>query len=180
MNAPTIGRTHGTTPLPDTTPAHEAGAPAKLPGTPQPQSEDGKLATLSALNSGAQTGGQAAAGKGKRASFAAKPDTAQTGNASSSHTQTPTATAANGQHGAPVAPVQHGQPPAFAPQQSAFGKASSLLQDAAPLVSGGAGVLGAGMQIAGGVMQAIQSAEMAIAETIKNGAHNVEEASRPV
>jgi hypothetical protein len=36
------------------------------------------------------------------------------------------------------------------------------------------------MQIAGGVMQAIQSAEMAIAETIKNGAHNVEEASRPV
>ncbi|MBN3814672.1 hypothetical protein [Paraburkholderia sp. Ac-20347] len=168
MNAPTIGRTHGTTPLPDTTPAHESGAPAKTQGTPQPQTEDGKLATLSALNSGAQTGGQAAAGKGKRASFAAKPATAQTGNASSTPTHTPTS-AANGQHGAPVAPVQ-----------SAFGKASSLLQDAAPLVSGGAGVLGAGMQIAGGVMQAIQSAEMAIAETIKNGAHNVEEASRPV
>ncbi|MGF6768149.1 hypothetical protein P3T18_000619 [Paraburkholderia sp. GAS199] len=151
-DSPSIGRAGSTLPLADT---HTSPSPAdsgQPGGVPHAGPEaNGKLGAL------ANNGSQSAAGKGGRASFAAKASSAVTSAASA-------ASAAAQSAAAGVA--------------GRTGRLGAFSQGAATLANGATGVASAGMSVVGGLMQLEQAATMQLAELIKQGAHNVEEASK--
>ncbi|MFM0345197.1 hypothetical protein [Paraburkholderia sp. RL17-347-BIC-D] len=156
-NSPSIGRSSSTLPLsdsnaPSSSPA-DGGKPAG--GLPHagPQADD-KLGALAGNGSGA------AAGKGARASFAAKVSSPAT-----STTTAPGAAQSAAQSAAGGAPGRAGRLGAFS-------------QDAATLANGATGVATAGVNVVGGLLQLEQAAVMQLAELLKQGARNVEEASK--
>jgi hypothetical protein len=156
-NSPSIGRSSSTLPLsdsnaPSSSPA-DGGKPAG--GLPHagPQADD-KLGALAGNGSGA------AAGKGARASFAAKVPSPST-----SATTAPGAAQSAAQSASGGAPGRAGRPGAFS-------------QGAATLANGATGVATAGVNVVGGLLQLEQAAVMQLAELLKQGARNVEEASK--
>jgi hypothetical protein len=156
-NSPSIGRSSSTLPLSDSnaplsSPA-DGGKPAG--GLPHagPQADD-KLGALTGNGSGA------AAGKGARASFAAKVPSPAT-----STTTAPGAAQSAAQSASGGAPGRAGRLGAFS-------------QGAATLGNGATGVATAGVNVVGGLLQLEQAAVMQLAELLKQGARNVEEASK--
>jgi hypothetical protein len=157
-NSPSIGRSSSTLPLsdsnaPSSSPA-DGGKPAG--GLPHagPQADD-KLGALAGNGSGA------AAGTGARASFAAKVPSPAT----SATTTAPGAAQSAAQSASGGAPGRAGRLGAFS-------------QGAATLANGATGVATAGVNVVGGLLQLEQAAVMQLAELLKQGARNVEEASK--
>lgn len=156
-NSPSIGRSSGTLPL---TESHTAPSPATdsgqaAGGAPHagPQA-DAKLNALAGSGGNAST---AAAGKGTRASFAAKVSSAATA-ATSAAAAMPQKLAAG--------------------MQGRAGRMGAFSQGAANTANGATGMAEAGLNVLGGVMQLEQAAVNQIAELMKQGAHNIEEASK--
>ncbi|MFM0510112.1 hypothetical protein [Paraburkholderia sp. RL17-373-BIF-A] len=157
-NSPSIGRSSSTLPLSDSNaPSSSSPADGGKPagGLPHagPQADD-KLGALAGNGSGA------AAGKGARASFAAKVPSPAT-----STTTAPGAAQSAAQSAAGGAPGRAGRLGAFS-------------QGAATLANGATGVATVGVNVVGGLLQLEQAAVMQLAELLKQGARNVEEASK--
>ena len=151
-DSPSISRPSSTLPLSDiSTPSSPAtGGRKPVDGAAHAsQQADANLSQLAANGSGEATG------KRKGASFSANTSSASR----------------------PVVPQQNaGGVPGGVPGRP--GRFGGLTQGAATVANDTTGVASAGLNVLGGVMQLEHAAVTQIAELLKQGAHNVEEASK--
>lgn len=150
-NSPSIGRSGSTLPLTESTSQSTPSTGSRKPVDGQAHASQQADANLSHL---AANVSNEATGKRKGASFSANPSSATT---TSAPQQSVGATP-----GAPSRP----------------GRFGGLAQGAANVANGATGVASAGLNVLGGVMQLEQAAVNQIAELLKQGARNVEEASK--
>ncbi|RKE40068.1 hypothetical protein B0G76_6529 [Paraburkholderia sp. BL23I1N1] len=157
-DSPSISRSRSTLPLSDasTQSSPTSGGRKPVDGAAHAsQQADANLSQLVANNSSEATGKRKGTSFSANTSAAAKPPVTQPG--------------AGGIPGG--IPGQPGQP-------NRPGRFGGLAQGAATVANDASGLASAGMNVLGGVMQFEQAAVNQIAELIKQGAHNVEEASK--
>ncbi|CAE6731252.1 hypothetical protein [Paraburkholderia haematera] len=148
-DSPSISRSRSTLPLSDASTPSSPASGGRKPADGNAHASQQADANLSQL---VANNSSEASGKRKGTSFSAKPPVTQQG--------------AGGMPGG--MPGQPGRP----------GRFGGLAQGAATVANDASGLASAGMNVLGSVMQFEQAAVNQIAELIKQGAHNVEEASK--
>jgi hypothetical protein len=175
--SPSIGGHSGVAPLADVaTPSSAPVGGGKIAEAGAQAGPQGG-AVLNGLN--ALKSGGAAPGGGSRASFAAKPSTAERGGTP----YTPGGPGAKVSVGGRIGNLLHDASARL--NTAGGGRLGGLLQDASALTGGvgglaqaGAGLVSAGMSVVGSIMQVEEAEASEIAKIAEQGAQNVENAAK--